>query len=154
MEKIIEYIKNRSKFFDSLLHGLKHWKNVEKIGHHLANINGTDKELITLFAYIHDLGRENEDEDVGYGERSVTILEDLYNKKIINIKPEKYQKLIYACRNHDSKTAQSDDLNIQTCWDADRLDLWRIGIEPNPKFLFTKEAKNPEITRLAKHIAK
>ena len=35
------------------------------------------------------------------------------------------------------------DVTIQTCWDADRLDLSRVGIRPDPKKLCTKAAKDP-----------
>ena len=34
---------------------------------------------------------------------------------------------------------------IQTCWDADRLDLGRVGITPDPSWLCTEAAKRPEV---------
>ena len=45
-----------------------------------------------------------------------------------------------------------DDVTIQTCWDADRLDLWRIGIEPRPEYLYTEMAKKTEMIELAREI--
>jgi uncharacterized protein len=36
---------------------------------------------------------------------------------------------------HHSDGEVSTDKTIQTCWDADRLDLGRVGIFPSPKFL-------------------
>ena len=33
------------------------------------------------------------------------------------------------------------DITVQTCWDADRLDLGRVGIRPHPKYLCTAVAK-------------
>jgi uncharacterized protein len=30
---------------------------------------------------------------------------------------------------------------VATCWDADRLDIGRVGIVPNSKYLFSDEAK-------------
>ncbi len=35
------------------------------------------------------------------------------------------------------------DITVQTCWDADRLDLGRVGITPNPRWLCTACAKDP-----------
>tara|TARA_B100000315_G_scaffold79959_1_gene73252 strand:- start:616 stop:768 length:153 start_codon:yes stop_codon:yes gene_type:complete len=35
----------------------------------------------------------------------------------------------------------ASDITIATCWDADRLDLGRVGADPNPKYLFSDEAK-------------
>ena len=32
-----------------------------------------------------------------------------------------------------------------TCWDADRLDLGRVGIRPDPRRLFTAAARSPEL---------
>ena len=32
------------------------------------------------------------------------------------------------------------DPTIGTCWDADRLDLWRVGITPHVRFLCTAAA--------------
>ena len=36
-----------------------------------------------------------------------------------------------------------DNLTICTCWDADRLDLPRVFIEPDPLRLCTHEARDP-----------
>jgi uncharacterized protein len=36
------------------------------------------------------------------------------------------------------------DVTIQTCWDADRLDLGRVGTKPNPTYLGTAAARNQE----------
>ena len=54
------------------------------------------------------------------------------------------KRLIDACAGHvDGLT--SDDTTIGLCWDADRLNLWRIGVTPQPRFLSTPVAKRPEI---------
>jgi uncharacterized protein len=42
---------------------------------------------------------------------------------------------------HNSNLANSNNITVQTCWDADRLDLGRVGIKPDPKRLFTEEGK-------------
>jgi len=36
---------------------------------------------------------------------------------------------------HHSDGAVDADPTIQTCWDADRLDLGRVGIKPAAKYL-------------------
>ena len=43
----------------------------------------------------------------------------------------------------------SKDATIQTCWDADRLDLGRVGERPNPTYLGTKAARDPEFIKSA-----
>jgi uncharacterized protein len=34
-------------------------------------------------------------------------------------------------------------MTVLTCWDADRLDLGRVGIKPNPHRLCTAAARDP-----------
>ena len=51
---------------------------------------------------------------------------------------------------HDAAMYQSDglmkdDFTIQTCWDADRLDFYRVGIKPGPKRFCTPEARDPDV---------
>jgi hypothetical protein len=49
-----------------------------------------------------------------------------------------FDLLMYACIWHTDKDF-TDNITIGTCWDADRLDLGRVGIFPSPQFL-SKEA--------------
>ena len=152
-EILLNYVKNNIPEQVSSLHGLSHLERVEKIGHFLADKNGADKEVISLFAYFHDLGRLDNGEDIEHGARSAQIVRDLYSQKLIDITDKQYQQLVYACLHHSITTASSDDITIQTCWDSDRLDLWRDGIEPNPELLFTAEAKKPATIFWAKDLA-
>jgi uncharacterized protein len=45
-----------------------------------------------------------------------------------------------ACIWHTDRDF-SDNPTIGTCWDADRLDLGRVGMIPNPKFMSTPFGK-------------
>ncbi|WP_165229984.1 hypothetical protein [Aquisphaera insulae] len=38
---------------------------------------------------------------------------------------------------------------IRICWDSDRLDLGPVGIEPDPEWLGTEAARDPEILKWA-----
>ena len=49
-----------------------------------------------------------------------------------------------ACARHTDGLTEAD-ITVQTCWDADRLDLGRVGIEPQRKYLCTDAAKDREI---------
>jgi uncharacterized protein len=33
------------------------------------------------------------------------------------------------------------NISVGTCWDADRLDIGRVGIQPNEEFMTNLEAK-------------
>jgi uncharacterized protein len=41
------------------------------------------------------------------------------------------------------------DVTVRTCWDADRLDLGRVGVTPDPILLCTDVARRPETIRWA-----
>ena len=41
------------------------------------------------------------------------------------------------------------DVTIMTCWDADRLDLYRVGTRPIPERLCTEPARQPEVIEWA-----
>ena len=59
-----------------------------------------------------------------------------------------FDLLYAACIGHtDGKT--DADMTIQTCWDADRLDLGRVGICPHPSKLCADAAKRPDILKWA-----
>jgi uncharacterized protein len=53
-----------------------------------------------------------------------------------------------ACRGHTHERTHPD-VTIQTCWDADRLDLGRVGITPHPSRLCTQAAKRSETIKWA-----
>ncbi len=46
-----------------------------------------------------------------------------------------------ACRGHSEGWTEAD-ITVMTCWDADRLDLGRVGIIPDPTRLCTAAARD------------
>ncbi len=59
--------------------------------------------------------------------------------------------LAHAMRHHD-RGQVSDDPLVGTCWDADRLDLPRVGITPDPRLMSTASGQHAEvIATLADH---
>ena len=48
--------------------------------------------------------------------------------------------LVEACRGHHHGTT-SESITIGTCWDADRLDLPRVGMSPEEAYMSTPEGK-------------
>jgi hypothetical protein len=47
-----------------------------------------------------------------------------------------FELLHYACMRH-TDGEQHENATIGTCWDADRLDLGRVGIIPSPELMST-----------------
>jgi uncharacterized protein len=124
-------------------HGPKHWRRVLTFGERLAKVTGADLEVVELFALFHDSRRENDAVDSGHGERGAELAVALHGKHF-QTSPERLAMLVEACKGHTLGTLTSDP-TIGTCWDADRLDLWRVGIYPKAKFMCTEEGKKKEI---------
>ncbi|MFA5750107.1 MAG: hypothetical protein WC895_02710 [Candidatus Shapirobacteria bacterium] len=128
------------------VHGFSHWRNVYKFGKQIADQNGADKKVIYFFSVLHDYCRANEYEDPSHGERAISFCNNFpeyLNKDQIEI-------LKFAVKNHNLSPEEMakvdsplvDNITVQTCLDADRLDLPRIGTNVDPKYLFTDEAKD------------
>lgn len=145
---LLKLIQSQFRFPLTSIHGILHWEHVEAIGSHLAAFVEADLEVITLFAYIHDACRFNEEFDPQHGERSSQLAKDLFKSKFIQISTRQLKDLTVACQFHSQKRVKPENITIATCWDADRLDLWRIGITPNPNYLFSGLAKNVSIQEL------
>jgi len=139
---ILNIVRRQYKLALQGIHGLSHWERVEKFGLFLADATKADKTVISYFAYLHDSQRLDESEDAEHGKRASEFVGELYKSKVVQLSPVRLQQLQFACRYHNErKMFDIDDVTIQTCWDADRLDLPRIGIKPNPDYLYTETAK-------------
>lgn len=117
------------------IHGPEHWKRVERNGLLLSTRTGADVTVVRLFALFHDSHRLNDDWDDGHGARGA-----LYAKTLrgvgYTLDDDRFELLRYACVWHtDGK--HHDDPTIGTCWDADRLDLGRVGIIPHADYMST-----------------
>ncbi|MCH7586663.1 MAG: hypothetical protein IIC78_01305 [Chloroflexi bacterium] len=125
------------------IHGISHWARVLENGLRLARLTGANKEVVRLFALLHDSKRINETLDPGHGLRGADFAKTLRGR-LFDLTDQEFDLLFEACAAHtDGKT--EGDVTVQTCWDADRLDLIRAGITPDPRFLCTTAAKDPEI---------
>ena len=96
--------------------------------------------VVSLFAYLHDSCRNDDGEDYQHGERAAEWMETLRDSYLRTLTDEEYSLLKEACRLHtiEHKTGNP---TIDACFDADRLDLWRVGITPNPYRLATEKGK-------------
>jgi len=135
---ILTLLERESAFFDSFDHGLNHWRMVERNGLYLSQFTGADTKVVSIFAYFHDCMRENEYEDPKHGPRGAAFAKQ--HSPILGLSDTQLQMLYRACRGH-TYGKKSVCCTIATCWDADRLDIGRVGITPNAKYMLTDEAK-------------
>ena len=125
-------------------HGIGHWARVLENGLRLAKETGANIEVVQLFAIFHDSCRTNEGIDDGHGGRGGNLALELRNEWLV-LSDEEFDLLYEACAGHTDGETEAADITIQTCWDADRLDLGRVGTVPDPKRLCTEAAKKPEV---------
>jgi uncharacterized protein len=125
------------------IHGVAHWARVLENGLRLADETKANVTVVTLFSVFHDSKRINENRDPGHGSRGAEFTARLRGR-VFDLDKSEFQLLHRACQGHTDELTHPD-VTIQTCWDADRLDLGRVGIVPHPSRLCTQTAKRPEM---------
>lgn len=128
-------------------HGRDHWLRVLQNGRDVAAASGADLRVVELFALLHDSKRENEDFDPDHGLRAAEYALSLQGLWF-ELKADELALLVEACRYHSDGFTVAD-VTIQTCWDADRLDLGRVGMRPQPRYLCTEYAKRTDVIAAA-----
>jgi uncharacterized protein len=129
---------------NSYIHGVHHWRRVEEFGLMLARETGASELVVRLFAALHDCQRCSDHNDPGHGHRAAAFARDLFSQPAVaqamGIEPEAAEKLFYALQHHNDGMT-SDDATVGTCWDADRLDLPRVGVKPAARLMSTQAGK-------------
>ena len=124
------------------IHGPAHWRRVERNGLLIAGDNGADAEVVRLFAVLHDSRRVHDGHELEHGALAAKYAETLRERwfPLDALDEARFEKLTFACRWH-THGKQSEDATIGACWDADRLDLGRVGITPKARFMSTRKGK-------------
>jgi uncharacterized protein len=118
-------------------HGLRHWGSVQSTGRMIASaLPGAIPAVINLFAFIHDSKRVCDGCDPGHGLRAAQFAASLRAEGLFKLPDKEFELLHYACAHHTAGEL-IDNFTIAACWDADRLDLGRIGVQPRPEFMST-----------------
>ena len=129
------------------IHGVSHWQRVRQNGLRLAKISGADAAVVECFAFLHDIKRLNDGRDPQHGQRAADFARTI-RTTLIHLGDVQFDLLLYACAEH-TRGLTHTDITIGTCWDADRLDLARVDIIPDPKRLCTEAARDPDILKWA-----
>lgn len=125
-------------------HGINHWHRVYLNALEIAQYYEIQSPIFELFAIFHDSQRENEYIDSEHGKRGSQLANKYYSDFASYCSKIEFTKLQFACQYHtalDIEHHYSDDILVNICWDADRLDIGRVGIKPDKEYLFTDYAK-------------
>lgn len=146
---LVETALDRSWRRDSPWHGEEHWRCVATTGLELAGaLDLPDRTLVFCFGLLHDTRRRNETVDPEHGLRAERFADELLVQRLLPLDAACAARLGEALRLH-SDGLVSEDPAIAACWDADRLHLPRVGIEPDPARFSTAAARAPDATRRA-----
>ena len=122
------------------IHGAEHWIRVYENGHRLAAVTGANVNVVLWFAILHDSCRVNNWSDRDHGPRAAAFAQR--NRKDIDLSDEEFKLLVKALSCHTRGCLPTADITVQTCLDADRLDIGRTGARPMASFLNTDAAKD------------
>lgn len=144
---VVELVLGLFKFDHSKSeHGVSHWLRVMSNGFKLASLNKEiDRAVVFWFSLLHDSHRENEYEDPEHGLRAANWV--YANSNLLNLDPAQVEQLAIACSGHTNQRLHSDP-TIAACWDADRLDLSRVGKVTDPYYLNLPESQDEDLLDL------
>ena len=140
-QAFVEHCCRAYKMDHNGFHGFGHWMRVLHNGRLLADAENTNLKVVELFCLLHDTQRHNENVDPKHGHRAAQFAETLRGNWF-ELTDDEMDLLTEALTYHsDGYTV--GDITVKVCWDADRLDLGRVGIRPAPERLCTNTAKSP-----------
>ena len=124
------------------IHGAAHWGRVLDNALALAPETGARPDVVTLFAVLHDACRHNDRRDPEHGPRAAGFARDLHAQGVFALDAAGLDLLVAAIHGHTHDRTHPDP-TVRTCYDADRLDLLRCGIAPDPRYLCTDAGRDP-----------
>lgn len=148
LEDLVRTVERQATHLQSTIHGPSHWRAVGAVAAELAGAFGRDagdgpppdRELLLLFALLHDAMREDDGRDLDHGPRAALLLDRLRVDGTLDLDGPRAAVLTEALHDHTNGTLSTDP-TIGTCWDADRLLIGRVGIVPDPRFCSTSEGR-------------
>ena len=143
--------------FPSRVHGPAHWARVHRFGCLLAEKEGLPahaRTCVELFAWTHDLAREDDGGGNRHAIDGAAYIDDVLPAVFGPLPADQVEILRTAIRYHSDGLVAAEvvelglldragwprDLLAATvgcCWDADRLDLPRVGIQPAAPLMST-----------------
>jgi uncharacterized protein len=135
---LIALIKSEFKLDWQGIHGANHWARVLHHGKNIGQMRRADLLVVELFGFMHDSCRLDDGKDPKHGQRAAEFAHGIHGD-FYQLDSKQLDALCYAMAHHSSGKV-STSATVQTCWDADRLDLGRVGIFPSPQFLSSEAA--------------
>ena len=103
------------------IHGPEHWHRVEAVGLKIAHLTGrVDRDVVRLFAVLHDSCRLSDNDDPEHGERAAEYAKGMHGR-LFDISDTQFGQLYEACRTCTTKgsyrmTLPSAPASTRTEW--------------------------------------
>lgn len=124
---IMQLFKN-----DSSGHDISHLERVMKLAVHIQEIEGGDRIIVGISAFLHDIHRIMQNETGKFVSPKDSIIEVRKILSNINLNEEQVDKICYCIEHHEEynwNRNNVEDLNTLILQDADNLDaIGAIGI--------------------------
>lgn len=139
--KIVNEIDNKfaplCKCSYTKIHGINHLRQVAYLAGRFAYSINECEETAIIGGYLHDCARENDGNGNSHAHESALLATKIISKFYPEINIERVYNAIFF----HADGLITDDPFIGCIWDADRLNLVRIGIIPKVELLSTEVAK-------------
>lgn len=140
---IIKEIKNKAESFFHNAKGSHDWEHTLRVHNlclHIGKKENADMEVLEIAAFLHDIGREEQDKSDGkicHAEKGAILARELLSK--IEIDKEKIDKIVHCIETHRfRKDNAPNSKEAKILFDADKLDsIGAVGI--GRAFLFSGE---------------
>lgn len=129
------------------IHGPPHWRRVVRLALELARREGGDLLVAALFGACHDVARVHDGRDFEHGPRAAKEIHRTIAPRL-DLSDDQLSCLLEAILRHTDGDI-SGDPTLGACWDADRLDLVRIGFDVDGALLSTAAAALPDVQEAA-----
>ena len=139
IRSVREYAIKHYQIGYNSIHGISHWDRVARNADFLWT-SDVNRMVVKAFAYIHDVERVNENDDPQHGPKAAKLVDEIRSSVLSFLNGQEIELLKEACRLHTT-TLRTEDATVNACFDADRLDLGRVGITPNPNKMATIQGR-------------
>lgn len=119
------------------IHGISHLRRVAVLSGRLALSVGEDVESVVVAGFLHDSARIDEGRGSRHAHDSAKLARILLGRFYPHLDADRICDAIDCHADGEVTT----DMLAACLWDADRLELKRLGITVNPDLLSTRPAK-------------
>jgi uncharacterized protein len=148
-DQLLAEARNGALLAHEKMHGEPHWRGVAwaglKIREVFPSIRG---DLLTAFAVLHDCRRETDDRDPEHGDRAARVAVRSGTLKRL-VGAEGRELVAEACRLHERGQTRPETPTIGACWDADRVNLVRLGFRLDTRYFTVLSGEDGTLDALA-----